>query len=148
MSACRRFLRAWRPGDNPPYRTSSTRLSSASHWRGLVGVARGTPRVAQQLPLRRWSCDLLGAWSVCASGSGSRSLGVSASVMIVDWQEDGAPDAAGVEGDGPVQITRHVEGQMILKRSRWCMVFAGRALNYESRATLEDRLRCRTSGRT
>ena len=101
--------------DNPPYRTSSDEvkemLSSASHWRGLVGVARrgiaaGRLVAFAQVVLRfpgRVEC-------VCVGGVDPDFRRIGLGNAIVDWQEGTARQMlAGVEGDGPAQITCHVE---------------------------------------
>ncbi len=85
--------------DNPPYRTNPDEvkemLSSASHWRGLVGVARrgiaaGRLVAFAQVVLRfpgRVEC-------VCVGGVDPDFRRIGLGNAIVDWQEgDGAPDA-------------------------------------------------------
>ena len=131
--------------DNPPYRTSPDEvkemLSSASHWRGLVGVARrgiaaGRLVAFAQVVLRfpgRVEC-------VCVGGVDPDFRRIGLGNAIVDWQEGTARQMlAGVEGDGPAQITCHVEAgqddleaQLKVHGFRWARTY------YELRATLED----------
>ncbi len=66
---------AWKY-DNPPYRTSSDEvketLSSASHWRGLVGICAQGIAAGRLVAFARVVLRFPGRVGVCASGSESR----------------------------------------------------------------------------
>ena len=130
--------------DNPPYRTSPDEveemLSSASQWRGLVGIARrgiaaGRVVAFAQVVLRfpgRVEC-------VCVGGVDPDFRRIGLGNAIVDWQEGIARQMlAGVEGDGPAQITCHVEtGQDDLEAQLKVHGFRWTRTYYELRASLE-----------
>ena len=130
--------------DNPPYRTSPDEveemLSSASQWRGLVGIARrgiaaGRIVAFAQVVLRfpgRVEC-------VCVGGVDPDFRRIGLGNAIVDWQEGTARQMlAGVEGDGPAQITCHVEtGQDDLEAQLKVHGFRWTRTYYELRASLE-----------
>ena len=130
--------------DNPPYRTSADEveemLSGASQWRGLVGVARrgiaaGRLVAFAQVVLRfpgRVEC-------VCIGGVDPDFRRIGLGSAIVDWQEGTARQMlASVEGEGPAQITCHVEaGQDDLEAQLKVHGFRWTRTYYELRASLD-----------
>ena len=145
MSACRRFLRAWRhaiirrTGTSPD--EVKEMLSSASHWRGLVGVARRGIAAGRLVAFAQVVLRFPGrAECVCIGGVDPDFRRIGLGNAIVDWQEGTARQMlAGVEAMPPAQITCHVEAgqddleaQLKVHGFRWARTY------YELRASLDD----------
>lgn len=131
--------------DNPPYRTSAEEveemLSSASQWRGLVGIVRRGLGAGRMVAFAQVVLRFPGrAECVCVGGVDPDFRGIGLGSAIVDWQEGTARQMLSeVEGDGPAQISCHVESgqddleaQLKVHGFRWARTY------YELRASLAD----------